>query len=200
MEDLAAVAAVHRTAFPRAAVSRLGREVTQRYLDSLVSGPHDIVALGAFENDWLVGYCLAGEWNSPEAHFLRTNLLFMAWHVLAHPWTLTDPFFRDRIKNGLELIRPRRSRRPDPQQKTEEPKPQTFTVLYLAVEPNYQRRGIGRSLLMAAEDAARHRGFNQVNLSLYLDNFKAITFYEHNGWQRVCTDARWIGYMSKSLS
>jgi len=74
-----------------------------------------------------------------------------------------------------------------------------LTILYVAVDPRYQRRGFGRALLEHAEDLARMRGFRQLDLSVYLDNTRAIGFYEDAGWQRELRHGAWQGFMIKPL-
>jgi ribosomal protein S18 acetylase RimI-like enzyme len=50
-----------------------------------------------------------------------------------------------------------------------------------------------------ADVIARSQGFEEMNLTVGLENDKAIAFYEGIGWQRVSEEGGWRGRMTKSL-
>ncbi len=60
--------------------------------------------------------------------------------------------------------------------------PQAF-VAYMAVEPAFRRRRVGRALLDAAEQEARRRGLPHVALMVTEENRAARTLYERSGFQ-----------------
>jgi len=53
----------------------------------------------------------------------------------------------------------------------------------LAVQPGYQRQGVGRQLLEWLEASARTAGIFKVNLELRANNAGALAFYEKLGYQ-----------------
>ncbi|MGQ9473130.1 MAG: GNAT family N-acetyltransferase [Candidatus Caldatribacteriaceae bacterium] len=53
----------------------------------------------------------------------------------------------------------------------------------LAVYPDYQRRGIGKKLLLAVEEEARKRGLSYIELDVERENWEAITFYQKAGYE-----------------
>lgn len=55
-------------------------------------------------------------------------------------------------------------------------------INYLAVSPDYQRRGLGRKLMEAAEVALRNCGCPKINLQVRAANKKVIAFYETLGF------------------
>lgn len=55
-------------------------------------------------------------------------------------------------------------------------------INYLAVVPEYQLCGLGRSLMTAAEEMLRAAGCPKINLQVRLDNAAAIAFYERLGF------------------
>jgi ribosomal protein S18 acetylase RimI-like enzyme len=55
-------------------------------------------------------------------------------------------------------------------------------VVYVAVEPHAQRRGIGRRLFLAAEDAARERGLPYLAFMVTEDNLAAREMYAQLGY------------------
>src|SRR5262245_55294772 len=58
-------------------------------------------------------------------------------------------------------------------------------IAHLWVAEAYRRRGLGRTLLLAAEAEAAHRGCQQVVLSTH--TFQAPGFYERLGYERMAT-------------
>ena len=58
----------------------------------------------------------------------------------------------------------------------------------IAVDPRYQRRGVGRALLQACETQL---GFPVIKLSVRLSNYGAIALYEKEGYR---TSDVWRGY------
>ncbi len=63
----------------------------------------------------------------------------------------------------------------------------TTPQLGIAIEPEFQHRGIGEPLLRAALDAAREQGYRRVSLTVHPSN-PAIRLYERCGFTR--TDVR----------
>jgi GNAT superfamily N-acetyltransferase len=56
-------------------------------------------------------------------------------------------------------------------------------VSILAVATEMEGQGVGRTLLNAAEDWARDRGFSKLTLAVFSDNRRAKAVYERQGWQ-----------------
>ena len=57
-----------------------------------------------------------------------------------------------------------------------------FWIAMVAVDPLYQRRGIGRKLLRACEQQAKLR---QLRLAVRISNEAAISLYEQEGYRTV---------------
>jgi mycothiol synthase len=55
----------------------------------------------------------------------------------------------------------------------------------LAIIPDYQGRGLGRSLLRTALKLARDRSFSQTILSVNAENERAVSLYEQEGFRQV---------------
>jgi RimJ/RimL family protein N-acetyltransferase len=56
--------------------------------------------------------------------------------------------------------------------------------LGLMVAASHRRRGIGRALLLAAEEWARSAGVSKLELHVFPHNEPALALYEHAGYER----------------
>jgi len=198
--DLPAIAAVHVAAFPRAAISHLGRVAARRYYHALSTGPHATAGLGAFEGDRLSGFSFVGVRHIAEGHFVRSHPFFLVRCLVANPRLLMKSFIWSRIGSGLRML----FHRPPPAAAAAaaagHPDPgRSYGIQYLAVDPECQGRGVGKLLLRASEDFARQEGCDEIHLSVYLDNPKGIGLYEKMGWEKCVEDGGWRGLMSKRL-
>jgi len=57
-------------------------------------------------------------------------------------------------------------------------------INYLAVAPDYRRRGLGRAMMAAVEDKLRARGCPKINLQVRGTNAEVIEFYRSIGYAR----------------
>src|SRR6267378_4194115 len=106
-KDLPGVSMVHMLAFPESALTMLGTEAVRRYYEWQLVGPHDVAALGAFVNAELVGFCFGGIFRGAMSGFVRKNRKFLIGHVLAQPWLIRNPIFRDRLATGARVLKRR---------------------------------------------------------------------------------------------
>ena len=56
-------------------------------------------------------------------------------------------------------------------------------LYYLAVDPEFQKRGFGKAAVAAAETWLRERGVWKINLMVRSENEKAGRFYERMGYE-----------------
>jgi RimJ/RimL family protein N-acetyltransferase len=56
------------------------------------------------------------------------------------------------------------------------------SVRYFGVRPSLWRRGVGRRLLRALPGELQRAGFEGAQLSVYVENRRAVQLYEHAGW------------------
>ena len=54
---------------------------------------------------------------------------------------------------------------------------------HLAVDPEFQKQGIGRQLVQCVTDALLHEGIAKTHLFVSHDNKSAQAFYQNMGWQ-----------------
>ena len=57
-------------------------------------------------------------------------------------------------------------------------------VYFLAIEPTLRRQGLGRIMMLAAEEWARARGAPRLNLMVRESNAAAVSLYEELGMER----------------
>ena len=56
-------------------------------------------------------------------------------------------------------------------------------VYYLAVDPSYQRRGLGRQIMKAVEKKLLAMDCLKINLLIRMDNLVAVKFYQSIGYK-----------------
>ena len=56
-------------------------------------------------------------------------------------------------------------------------------VNYLAVDPEYQRKGLGQQIMKAIEDKLLAIGCPKINLQIRMDNLSAVAFYKSIGYK-----------------
>lgn len=207
VRDLQGVSAVHMAAFPTSALTLLGKEAVRRYYEWLLLGPHDVVALGAFTDRELVGFCFGGRFHRAMSGFLRKNRPFLIWRVLMHPWLMANPTFHERFNSGLDTLR--RSAKPqsyvqfpaeyENQKRARRAVANCFAILSIAVHPRCQGLSLGKMLMKESEEVAGRRGFRKMSLTVHPDNQQAITFYERLNWKKFSKNGVWQGMMRKAL-
>jgi ribosomal protein S18 acetylase RimI-like enzyme len=197
--DLTEVAHVHVLAFPESGLTQLGNEAVRRYYLWQLTGPHDSLCIGAFDDEKMTGFCFAGVFRGAETGFLQKNLLFLIGQLITHPRLLTREIILDRVAYSLKAFRTmiRHNRKVAKERK---PPSRSFGILSIAVRPDYQGAGIGKLLMQNAESIACKQGFGSMRLSVKPDNQRAIIFYEKSGWQKTpAAEGVWRGLMTKTL-
>jgi len=196
MDDLPQVTRIHIAAFPKSALGQLGKEAVRRYYKWQLQGPHNCVALGICQGKKLVGFCFAGIFRGAFSGFLRENRNFLIWRVLLRPWLISNPLFRERLTLALRSL----FRRSVPVASTVMYVKNSFGILSIAVDPAVQGLGYGKQLILEVERAAGERGFVHLHLTVRVDNYRAVNFYEKLGWRKTnAPDGIWRGSMTKIL-
>jgi len=204
--DLDEVARVHCAAFRKSAMTALGRDIVRCYYLWQFRGPgHQTYATGAWIDSRLAGFCVGGYQPTSLSGFLAQNRTRLVLRVLTRPWLLGNPLFRDRLTQGLRVLRRAFSRSapapaaPQRAASTEAPRKPPFDILSIAVDPAVQGMGVGKALMLHAQEQAREYGFYVMTLYVNGDNDQAIRFYEHLGWERCIQNGAWRGRMENWL-
>ena len=206
LADVASVVDVHMDAFPTSGLTGLGRHVVQRYYRWQFSGPHPHpVALGAWHDGELVGFVIGGARREAVTGFVRTSPGVLLLGAGRHPGFVRR-VAASKVRTVAQTIRSNRRRDHTTERpgsgapgSSEQPAPgRSFGILSIAVAPKHQGTGIAGELLAAAEADAREAGFTAMNLTVDVDNARAVRFYEKHGWRRDPDDP-WHGRMVKDL-
>jgi ribosomal protein S18 acetylase RimI-like enzyme len=197
-DDLGAVASLHLEAFHDSELTRLGHEAVRRSYQWQFDGPHDLVALGAWVGEDLVGFLFGGVFRGSTIGFIKRERWFLLGQVLRHPSMVVNRRSLSRIGLAVRLL----GRRGSPAQ-SEDPAavpPRSFGILAIAVSPAAQGAGVGQTLIGLAEEEARRQGFPRMHLTVHPDNERAVRFYTDGGWERnVREGVEWSGQMIKTL-
>lgn len=196
-KDLPDVARVHCAAFPKELLTMLGMEAVRRYYLWQLIGPHDIIALGAYREEELAGYCFAGVFRGAISGFLRRHRLYLMRCALLRPRTILHPKSLNRLRLFLRTLRPTKS--PASKTTTSPVTLRRFGILAIAVHPSCQGGGVGKTLMREVELAAKSQGFQVISLTVDPSNTQAIRFYESLGYNRNITDTGWQGSMIKAI-
>lgn len=55
-------------------------------------------------------------------------------------------------------------------------------LTFIAIEPTYQRNGLGQAMLFSCEEYARSKKMKEIRLEVFKENTKAIGFYNKMGY------------------
>ena len=199
LSDLLAVARVHMAAFPDRALTMLGTEAVRRYYEWQLTGPHQVTALGVYQDQRLLGYCFGGRFRGASSGFVKRNWLFLLARLLSRPGLIMNGLIRKRAAFGFFTLANFLQFRPVQTDGQLEARPPSFGILAIAVDPQQQGKGVGRLLMEESEQAAKRGGYQQMHLTVETNNDQAIRFYELLGWEKYSKNGGWEGKMHKSL-
>lgn len=189
---------VHRAAFPHSALTRLGAGAVHRYYHWQLTGPHECAAIGAFEGDEIAGFLVGGSFRGATRGFVRHHAAYLMLQAAMRPWLWANRTMVSRMSLGTRLLTrsPKQVAPVSPSMPVS--RKRSFGVLAIATHPDFQRRGVGRQLMGAAESVARTRGYTHMHLTVHSANLQAIEFYRFLGWRRDSSGPH-SDQMSKSL-
>jgi ribosomal protein S18 acetylase RimI-like enzyme len=198
-EELPLVARVHVESFPNSALTKLGMKVVEKYYLWQLTGPHEKVrAAGAFVGDECAGFSFSGVFEGSTSGFIHKNRTLLAGAVLSHPGLLLNSLFLKRLTEGVRLLFRFAKKRP-PTDRVESAGVPNYGILSIAVSPRFQKLGVGRLLMMDAEEEAIRYGRREICLTVHPANEKAVRFYEKQHWQKLFIKDLWNGAMTKIL-
>lgn len=162
--DLESVVAIHRAAFHRSALSRLGEGSARRYYLWQLTGRHKEPDRLAWVGEARAGFLVGGIFQGATSGFLRKNKWYLMLRLLGHPWLLVDGRFRQKVRSAYRILLRFLKLRPPKPAAPKVSKPPQFSVLAVAVHPDFQRSGVGNQLMRTAEQCAREGGWGRAAL------------------------------------
>jgi len=206
-EDLDEVTRIHCASFPDRTLIKLGEEAVRRYYAFLLEDfPQAKPICASTAENTLAGFCFAGAYSGSFSEYIRQNFGFLVGRAIVRPWLIFSPLIWELIKPVMKVIKWMLGRRREVKTApVSQPQSQgTFDktgwgILAIAVDPQYQRKGVGEHLMTAVEDFARPMGIENLDLSVHPDNLSAILFYEKLGWEKNANSGEWNGKMAKRL-
>ena len=169
--DIERIVDVHNAAFKDFFLTSLGSRFLALYYRSVLMHPRGVL-LVSDNGEGVIGFCagtvLSAGFNSS---LIKSN--FSSYVIEGLKLLLTNPvslwhLFKNFSKENSNVG----------------DKGEYAELLSIAVDPNTQRSGAGKSMLLALEEEAKKRGGKQLSLTTdYNDNEKAIGFYQSLGYR-----------------
>ena len=198
-EDLVQIAELHISVFPESLLSAFGLNVVRRYYKWQLEGPHKCFAVGAYDQEALVGFSFGGYFQESMVGFIRENKTHIIFQLLTHPRLTVDPHFLKMAWTILILTLKKHFTNYSRQIKVNTQRSKSFGILSVAVHNRYRGKGVGKRLMEFSELIAIQNGFLRMHLTVHPSNSNAITFYEKLGFERWPENGSWTGSMRKML-
>lgn len=169
--DIERIVAVHNAAFKDFFLTSLGRRFLALYYRSVMNHPRGVL-LVSVNGEGVIGFCagtmLSAGFNSS---LIKSN--FSAYAIEGMRLLFTNPaslwhLFKNISKEDSNVG----------------DKGEYAELLSIGVDPNVQRNGAGKAMLLALEEEVKKRKGQQLSLTTdYNDNEKAIGFYRSLGYK-----------------
>ena len=185
--EMPCVATIYRRAFLQGEMNFMPPELLSKYFAWQTRNARDFIALGAWFENKLVGFCIGATTYVNRHDFCRQHSHEISQYANHSPTSVTIRFGKrlyraiGRIwRRGLKI-------------KQQDSSPMCLTpstsyhLIWVAVEPEFAGRGIGRRLLTAMEAQVAEKGFESIYLWVDLDNTCAIRLYKSLGWEATQT-------------
>ncbi|MFA7407280.1 MAG: GNAT family N-acetyltransferase [Anaerolineaceae bacterium] len=208
IEDINAVAAIHQASFHDRALTQLGPGSIKRYYYWLLTGFSDIFPLCVVDQkNNMLGYCFSGIYAGSFSGFLKAYKWYLMAVLITKPWLIFNSIVADRIslsiRTLLKILKKQTKKKEETtknnKKQQESIKTTSLGILSIAVNPNYQRQGVGELLMREVECLALANGYSELHLSVEPENIPATKFYEKLGWYKIPSDSDWNGQMAKNL-
>lgn len=189
-KDFANIALVHKEAFPKSFLTKLGKGATKRYYKWQYFGPHSHYSIVAELKGKIVGFCVGGVSRGSLIGFLKKYKFYLFMNLLTKFWLLFNKELFLKFKYGVGLFLKKVF---SSEEKTEfnnnsenESSPESYGILAICVLPTVQGMGVAKVLMEESEREALRRGFKKMHLTVAGDNTRAINFYQKLGYLSNC--------------
>lgn len=179
-EDINSIAKVHLSAFPMSFFSKLGIEIVEKYYYWLLENDNNLYATMAQVGNKTVGFCIAGSSLKSLKYFLKRYKYKLILSILIRPQIILSKLIKKRIRLLLKNKIFNKNK-----ETIEHSLENSFGILIICVLPEAQGKGIAQKLMEDSEKEALNKDFEQMHLSVHIDNIKAIKFYEKMGYLKI---------------
>ena len=169
-KDIQDIVAIHIKAFPEFFLTTLGEGFLKLYYKSVLKSPDGVLLMGQSEGE-TIGFC-AGTVLSAcfNTRLIKSNLLGYIGQgiklLFTHPLRIWH-LFKNMTKENADVG----------------DKGEYAELLSIGVDPDKQRGGVGKMMLLALEEEVAQRGGNKLSLTTdYENNEKAVGFYHSLGY------------------
>lgn len=205
--DLQKIAVCHIKAFPKSVTSLLGVKVVASMLQWYLSAPNKFLFYAETDGE-VQGYCGGFIVDGSDAYGSGSGMTQFGFNQAASafarkPWLLLHPEVRKKYafiftnvlrKLGLKKEQPMAIATPKAKNEL-----LTAGLVVIGVLPNLQQKGLGTLLQQEFERKAKDMGAQQLQLSVRVQNERAIRSYQKNGYE--ITEENTVSYiMIKNLS
>jgi ribosomal protein S18 acetylase RimI-like enzyme len=185
MADVKALASAHREVFPDYFLSHLGQNAVEAFYTEIIRKPGTHFSSIAESNGQLIGF-VAGTRDSSQffRNLYRNHFVDMALGV-CHG-LLTKAVFRKQLWDRRSHILRAVQSRFLPPSKTDTPQVVSrapVRLLSIGVISDQRKSGTAESMLNHFLQQLNSAGIQEVGLSVFDSNKRAICFYEKTGWQ-----------------
>ena len=179
--DVRHVVSVHQYAFPEHFLTRLGAAFLRRYYQLILEYDHGILLVARSPQGQLQGF--VSGFCRPHEFYARMKSKKISFALRAVPALLRSPGLTRRLLTNRQRV--------EQSATTEENQDHLAELSSLAVDPQCQGRGLGKSLVLQFEHHAAANNATEVYLTTDAnDNDAVIQFYERLEYARQpCPEA-----------
>lgn len=171
LSDMDAVARLHEICFTDTFISSLGTKLISKYYEEYISEGGPFVL--AIDGDSLVGLCM-GYYSGSVAReaFIKKNVFALALRVIYLCASFNKVAWHKAWSFLLGRMKPRNGGKTDYE----------ADLLSICVRPEYKGRGVSMCLVKEFEKRVVASGRNDLALSVYKTNERAVAFYGKMGY------------------
>lgn len=196
MRHVCGLASCHLRAFPGEFLTLLGASFLRHFYGYYIRSGEGIVKIAVDEHDNVVGSVCGGK---PELHngFSKCYVPLYALHILFAAFRYR--LVRRRLMHHIASVGGRfKCKKQTPGQQAAYPAGRSSSLSSIGVDPAVRGQGIGVRLMDAFSLESKRRGYQQMRLSVHLDNDSAVALYSKCGWKEVYRNENGI-YFVKTL-
>ncbi len=182
--DLALVAKLHQQAFPHVLWTSLTPELVAKYFGWQTANARDCIALGAWVENTLVGYCTGATAHLSLRSFYRQHLPEILRSLRFHSAKPLLVYFVKRGGRSLgKLFRAQAEKIPLTSEESSQSGSVSFYIMFVAVEAAQRGRGIGKCLVSKMVTEATAMRVANCRLRVHAENTSAVRMYKSLGWK-----------------